>query len=499
MKSRFYVTTPIYYVNADPHIGHAYTSFAADVLARYHRLRGDEVFFLTGTDENSQKDVEAAEKRKMPVKKYVDEMSARWRTIFDSLGITNDDFIRTTEPRHRKGVEKFINAVQRSGDIYPGTYQGYYCVGCEAFVGEVDTVDGKCPIHQIKLKKIKEKNYFFKLTKYRKKLLDHINKYPEFIQPETRKNEVIRYITDFMEDVSITRQSQKWGIPFPGDEKQALYVWFDALVNYLTGIGYGLDAKKFKKFWPADVHLVGKDIIKFHCALWPAMLMSAGLELPKRVFAHGYFTVNGEKISKSLGNTIDPLAASQKFGIDALRYYLLREIPFGGDGDYSETRLVERYNSDLANGIGNLASRILSMAEKYADGEVPKPVSGSAAPTWQSYELKMKELSLDGALSDIWDLIRTLDGFIDREQPWVLAKTNPKHLQATLYTLLESLRHVGLLLWPFMPETAEKILDSLGVLESSRQNNYDKNKSWGTLKAETKIRKTAPLFPRRDI
>ena len=509
MKQRkFYITTPIYYVNDKPHVGHAYTTIIADALARYHRFNGKDVYFVTGTDENSQKNVEAAEKKgEKNIKKYLDEMSAVWSGTWDSLGITNDDFIRTTEERHLAGVEKFFKAVWDKGDIYLGTYEGYYCTGCEAFVPASDLVGGKCPIHLKEPKKIKEKNYFFRLTKYRDALLDHIGKNENFIQPVSRRNEILNYIRDFMEDISISRESQKWGIPIPKipnskfqipNFRQVLYVWFDALINYLTAVGYGSDEKKFKRYWPADLHLVGKDIIKFHCALWPAMLMSAGLPLPKKIFAHGFFTIDGIKISKSLGNILDPIEFAEKYGNDVLRYFLLREITLGEDGDFSVLRLKERYQSELANGLGNLMNRVFAMTEKYFNGKVPEKCEGNISPTWLSYDLNMSEVKPHAALKDIWDLIDYLNKFIDNEQPWVLAKIDQGRLARVIYTLLESLRHIGLLLLPFMPETAEKILDSLGVAAAAKKSSAEKQKLWGLLREGGIIKKTGQLFPRLD-
>ncbi|MEK7516700.1 MAG: class I tRNA ligase family protein, partial [Patescibacteria group bacterium] len=496
MPKKFYITTPIYYVNARPHVGHAYTSIAADVLARWQRMNGADVFFLMGTDENSQKNVEAARKagpvpspsapdrdsakaqvgttgrgEQADIQKYLDTMSAVWKNTWDTLGITNDDFIRTTEARHKKAVNKFFEAVWKNGDIYRGTYEGWYCTGCEEFKTKDDLESGKCIIHKTEVKKIKEENYFFKLSRYRQQLLDYIKKNPDFIQPKSRRAEITSYIKNFMEDISISRAGAEWGIPVPkirnpkseirnkeGAERQVLYVWFDALINYLTGVGYGAtNEKKFKKYWPADLHLVGKDIIKFHCALWPAMLLSAGLPLPKRVFAHGFFTVDGVKMSKTIGNVIDPTEVAARYGNDALRYYIMREIAFGEDGDFSLDGLEARYQGDLANGIGNLVARVLAMTEKYFGGIIPARVRGSAAPTWQSYEINMEDLRLHQALTDVWDLIGYANRFVDSEQPWVLAKIDKKRLARVIYTLLETLRHIGWLVWPFMPETAEKI------------------------------------------
>lgn len=504
---KFYITTPIYYVNDKPHVGHAYSMIAADALARYHRMRGDDVFFLTGTDENSQKNIEAAKKlgKGDDIKGYLDEMSAKWSQTWDSLGLSHDGFIRTTEARHKKAVAKFVEAVWKRGDIYKGTYEGWYCTACEEFKPEGDLVEGVCPLHKKPAEKIKEENYFFKLSRYRQALLNHIKKHPNFIAPEGRRNEVISYIENFMEDISISRASMAWGIPFPKDKpfdktqgRQVIYVWFDALINYLTGVGYGSNEKNFKKYWPVDLHLVGKDIIKFHCALWPAMLLSAGLPLPKKVFAHGFFTIDGQKISKSLGNAIDPVELAEKYGTDALRYYLLREISFGGDGDFSFDRLTQRYQADLANGIGNLHARILGMTLKYFDGKIPAKVTGRIAETWLSYEVNMGDLRLDLALADIWDAIGAVDKFIDTEQPWVLAKIDKKRLSKVMYTLLESLRNIAWMIVPFLPETADKIFADLGFGKTWRKIKYEDAKKWGGMQSGKKVKKGALLFPRLE-
>ncbi len=503
---KFYVTTPIYYVNDAPHIGHVYTSVAADVLARWHRLRGDDVMFLTGTDENSQKNLEAAEKKGYTeIQPYLDMMSGVWKETFADLGLTFNDFIRTTEPRHKVGVEKFWLAVEKKGDIYQGEYEGFYCTGCEAFVNRSDLVDGKCPIHKKEPKLIKEKNYFFRLKKYREALLKHIEEHPDFIQPVERRNEVVSYIDRFMEDVSISRETMKWGIPVPGDPKSVIYVWFDALINYLTGAGYGGDEEAFAKWWPADLHLVGKDIIKFHCALWPAMLMSAGLDLPKKVFAHGFFTIDGEKMSKSLGNVIDPREVARLYGFDAVRYFLLREITFGADGDFSRARLADRYANDLGNEFGNLVHRTLSMTEKYFAGKVPSPAGGCAdapvdqAKTWARYEAAVEKLDFGDALDAIWEDLRWDNKHIDEVKPWVLAKTDTKELSKVIYYLLEHLRQTAWLIKPFMPVTAEKLLTQLGVAGTEAKLTYEQAKVWGGMKEGATIAKGEPLFPRLEV
>ncbi|MFH1098434.1 MAG: methionine--tRNA ligase [Candidatus Uhrbacteria bacterium] len=517
--SKFYLTTPIYYVNDRPHIGHAYTTFAADAIVAWHRLRGDEVFFLTGTDENAQKNREAAAKQlgksietvtRAEVQTYVDEMSVVWQQAWDMLGIRYDRFIRTTEPAHIASVEKFIAAVQAKGDIYRGMYRGWYCVGCEAFVPESDLVDGKCPTHQRTPEQIEEDNYFFKLSKYRDALLQYIDKNPKFIQPESRRNEIVAYIDQHLTDISISRPMKNWGIPFPGDPDQAVYVWFDALVNYLTGVGYGSDDARFAKLWPATVHLVGKDIIKFHCALWPAMLMSAGLELPERVFAHGFFTISGQKMSKSLGNVIDPIAMAQKYGTDALRYFLAREIPFGGDGDFSEERLQQRYAADLQHGIGNFAARTIAMIHKYANGKAPAADGESPAVcnpsdctaragridrAWEQYAVAMDELASHDALDVLTEVVRAGDRYIEAEHPWGLTKSGEtERLHRALGNLAETLRHVALMAVPFMPETADKILAALGQSDW-RSERLSELQKWGKIKEGTTVGELAHLFP----
>lgn len=500
-KNSFYVTTPIYYVNDKPHIGHAYSTIAADILARYHRMLGQDVFFLTGTDENSQKNIDAAKKAgEEDIQKYLDKMSALWQETWDSLGITNDAFIRTTEERHKIGVEKFWAAAFENGDIYQGLYEGLYCVGCEEYKKEDDLIDGKCPIHKTVPQTLSENNYFFRLTKYREQLLAHIDAHPEFVQPTSRRNEVRSYIDKFMSDVSVSRETIKWGIPVPTDETQRIYVWFDALINYLTGVGYGSDEKTFDQFWPANVQIVGKDIIKFHCALWPAMLLSAGLELPKTVFAHGFFTIDGEKISKSLGNAIDPVELSQEFSVDVVRYFLMREISFGEDGDFARHRLEERYNGELANELGNLVNRVLTMVEKYCDGVVPEKTDGFLSAAWPTYRQALEELRFHDALNVTWQVVRDANQFIEQQAPWTLAKMGEKAmLDKTMYALLESLRHIAWMLLPFMPTTAEKIFGQLGLNAPKEWNQSFENAwVWGGMEPGHKILKGEPLFPRRE-
>ena len=465
VKKKFYVTTPIYYVNDYPHLGHFYTTLIADILARWYKLKGYKVFFLTGTDENSQKNVEAAEKKgEKDVQKYVDEMANIWRKTFEKLGLEFSDFIRTTEGRHKRGVKKFFNKVYKKGDIYKGKYVGYYCVGCESFKTSSELVDGKCPIHKKEVKILEEENYFFRASKYKKLILDYIKKHPEFIQPESRRNEVIEYIKTAFADISISRQTQKWGIPVPIDNSQVLYVWFDALINYLTGIGYGWNENLFKKYWPADLHLVGKDIIKFHCALWPAMLLSAGISLPKKVFAHGFFTVKGEKMSKSLGNVVDPLELSKKYSIDSIRYYLIREIPFGEDGDFSEEALVNRHNGELVGDLGNLINRVLVLAEKSGLKKFSGKKDLEEKIDIKKIESYMEKLELHKALNEIMDFVRFCNKYINDKEPW---KLKGKELENVLYNLLEACRIISILLYPFLPSTSKEIANQLGTKISS--------------------------------
>ncbi|MBI2551432.1 methionine--tRNA ligase [Candidatus Uhrbacteria bacterium] len=502
MPTKFYLTTPIYYVNGKPSIGHAYTTFVADTIARYQRMLGKEVEFLTGTDENSQKNVEAAAAagREDDIQGYLDEMAALWQRTFDSLGITNTRFIRTTEADHHKAVEAFWKRVEAKGDIYKGTYEGLYCGKCEAFYTENDLEGGLCPFHKTKPDHIKEDNYFFALTKYRDALLEHIEKNPEFVQPKERRNEIVSYIKNFMTDVSVSRQTMKWGIPVPGDETHRLYVWFDALINYITGVGFATDEKKFDRFWPADLQLVGKDILKFHCALWPAMLMSAGLPLPKVVLAHGFFTVDGQKMSKSLGNVVDPVELSEQYSPDIIRYYAIRDIRLGDDGDFSHDRLRARYETDLANELGNLVHRVLTMTEKYTDAKVPEKAQGEILGAWQEYQQAMTDYRLTDALDIIWAVIRRTNQFIEQQQPWALAKLEEKKmLHDTLYVLLETLRHIAWMLWPFMPDTAEKMFTKLGLeVPKEFSQSVESAWVWGELKPGSGVEKGEPLFPRKE-
>jgi methionyl-tRNA synthetase len=543
MNSRFSITTPIYYVNDKAHIGHAYTTVVADSLSRYHRLRGEEVLFLTGTDENSQKNLEAMEKLgETDLAAYLARMASTWKTTWEELDISFDDFIRTTEPRHLAGVERFWKAVEASGDLEKRTYSSLYCVGCEGFKtpSEVNE-EGRCPLHPNKdLTTVEEENWFFKLTNYVKPLREYINKHEEFVQPTSRRNEILGYL-DAVEkehlDISVSREAKKLsvGIPVSGDADQRIYVWFDALLNYLTALGYGTDEERFRIFWPVDVHLVGKDILKFHCALWPAMLMSAAKNdallrdengaalLPKRIFAHGFFTLDGMKISKSLGNAIDPRDAAKRVGFDAVRYYLLREITLGEDGDFSFTRLEERYQADLGNTLGNLVQRVVAMSRKYFDGKVPtvdiattRDLQDVATLEWGG---EVALVSLREAIAEayqatrpdevaqlLWDGVRSsanllqANKLIEQTQPFKLIKTDEQAVARVLYALLEAIRWYAWFLHPVMPETSRKMFAALGLdADAELAREWDKALVWGGLVPGSALPEPTPLFPRLEV
>jgi methionyl-tRNA synthetase len=538
--SKYYLTTPIYYVNDKPHIGHTYTTVAADALARFHRLLGDDVRLVTGTDENSQKNVHAMEKAgESDIQGYLDRMSGEWKKTWQDLGITVDDFIRTTDERHLAGVGRFWKAVEKSGDLEKRTYEGLYCVGCEAFKTDSEILNGRCILHPNKdLEKLSEENWFFKLTNYREALLALIDTDSSFVQPESRRNEIRSYVDKFMTDVSVSREVKKVsiGIPVPGDESQRIYVWFDALLNYMTAVGYGTDEAMFNRYWPADLQLVGKDIIKFHCALWPAMIMSAAkhdallknadgsIKLPKQVFAHGFFTIDGQKISKSLGNAIDPRDLVPTYGFDAIRYYLLREISFGEDGDFSNERLKIRYSSDLGNTFGNLVNRVVAMSKKYFEDGVPSTeISRAALPisdesAWDGKEgldrvraavekslaANRPDLALDAVWNGVGEGRRSglvqANKLVEETQPFKLVKENPEAVGEILYALLEACRWYAWFINPVMPEVSNKIFAQLGLDANTELNKkWDQGLKWGGLKPEAKLGEPVPLFPRLEV
>lgn len=503
MKDKFYVTTPIYYVNDVPHIGHAYTTVAADVLARYKRLQGFDVCFLTGTDEHGQKVFDAAAQKGKKPQEFLDELVIRFKEAWKKLNISNTDFIRTTEERHKKVVQGIFSKLIAQGDIYKGEYEGWYCVTCENFVTESSLKEGKlCPQCGRATKKLKEETYFFKLSKYQDKLLKHIEDNPDFIQPSSRRNEVLNFIKQGLHDLSVTRTSFTWGIPIAEDEKHVIYVWFDALINYVSALGWP-DEKKYKEYWPADFHLMGKEIVRFHAVTWPCMLMAAEIPLPKTVFGHGWWTVEGKKMSKSVGNVVDPLALADQFGVDPVRYFLMREVAFGADGDFSMDSFKTRFNADLANDLGNLLHRTLNMIEKYFEGQVPR-VKGQEDPlvkdTAQKVDAAMQKLAFSEALAAIWALIGKANKYIEVEAPWKLAKDESKkdQLAAVMYNLAEVLKTVAILVNPFMPETAKKMWEQLNFAQSLEKIEPQQISYAGLEIAGTKVKKGNPLFPRLE-
>jgi methionyl-tRNA synthetase len=507
--SKFYLTTPIYYVNDVPHIGHSYTTLAADVLARYHRLKGEEVFFLTGTDEHGQKILRAAQGREETPEALVDRVVERFKKVWQCLDISNDDFIRTTQPRHTRRVQRIFQRLYEKGDIYLGDYEGWYCVPCESFWIESELVANKCPECHRQVERLKEKNYFFKLSKYRDRVLRHIESHPDFIRPESRRNELYSRLRAGAEDISVSRHALSWGIPVPMDPKQTIYVWIDALFNYITALGYEDEMERFQRYWPCDVHLIGKEILWFHGAIWPALLMALELPLPKGIFAHGWWTIEGQKISKSLGNVIDPLTITEQYGVDAYRYFLLREVPFGLDGNFSYTAIANRINNDLGNDLGNLLLRTLTMIEKYYEGHVPQPESPSCelaedkVLAEESQELKplvekeMEDLQFSRALEAIWGFVGRANRYVEESKPWVLARQDRPKLSLKLYNLAEALRLIALYLTPFMPHTAQEIRQQLGICPEEKGAGFSYR--WGAIKPSTRVTKGKALFPRIEL
>ena len=479
MTKRFYVTTPLYYVNAAPHIGHSYTNVAADCLARYHRLKGEEVFFLTGTDEHGQKLALQAKEEHLEPKAFVDRMVPRFKALWERLSISYDDFIRTTEERHKKVVQTLLTELYAKGELYEDTYKGWYCTPCETFWPKNQLEEGNtCPDCQRPLEEIAEKNYFLKISKYQEWLKSYIQSHDDFILPESRRNEMLSFLENPLSDLCLTRPKERltWGIPVPFSQDHVTYVWFDALVNYISAAGYLADPARFKTLWPADVHLVGKDILRHHAVYWPIMLHAAGLEPPQRIFAHGWWKVGEEKMSKSKGNVVDPLEMIEKYGVDPYRYFLLREVPFGLDGIFSEEALITRLNNDLANDLGNLVYRTLTMMEKYFGGKIPEGNGGKRLTNGnllKSIDEKMERLQFDGALVVIWDLIRGANRFIEESAPWKIAKAkDTKPLSSVLYTLLDTLKMVSLLAYPFIPATAEKIWNQIGIQKKISESSF---------------------------
>jgi methionyl-tRNA synthetase len=504
----FYITTPIYYPNDVPHIGHAYNAVATDFIARYHRLRGEDVFHLTGTDEHGLKIQRAAEAAGVEPQRWVDEMEPRWREVWARLDIANDDYIRTTEPRHRRAVQRLLSAVYDNGhdDIYLGIYQGLYCVSCELYYTEDELVNGLCPIHERPVERVSQENYFFRLSAYADRLLEHYEREPSRVEPETRRNEVLGLIKGGLLDFSISRTHFDWGIPLPWDPKHVCYVWFDALTNYITAAGYGSDEERFASVWPANIHTIGKDILRQHAIYWPAMLLAAGIEPPAQVWAHGYLTVGGKKMSKTNLTGIHPFQLIDHFGVDSYRYYFVREIQFGQDGNFSWESMVERHNADLANGLGNLASRILAMLASSFDGVVPdasgqeEDLPAVIEDVVGRYDDHMSAVALTPALADVWEVVARANGYLVEKAPWTLAKEASRRdeLAAILYASAETLRILAVLIRPIMPGAARRLWDQLGIGAPLSEQRLPEAVSWGGLEPGTRTARGEALFPRLE-
>ena len=498
--SAFYVTTPIYYVNGEPHAGNAYTTIAADVLARYHRLKGDEVFFLTGVDEHAANVYNAAKEEGLSPQAYCDKMAPTFTRLWERLNISHDIFFRTTSDMHKRGAQKFLNALYANGDVYKGMYEGHYCLSCEEFFPEKELTGEKiCPIHQLPLQWLEEENYFFRLSKYQDRLLAHIHENPDFVYPAARRNELLHFLESGLQDVSISRAALSWGIPFPFDAAHIIYIWIEALSNYITALDYETESERYQTFWPADVHMMGKDITRFHALLWPAMLMAANLPLPKQVVGHGWLTKDGEALSKTRGIFIDMDADIATYGVDAFRYYLLREFSFGNDGDYRPTRLHARYNADLANDLGNLLNRVLGLVNKNFEqipapttpGEFDDEIRAMAQTTIDQLDAHIAAFAYDSALEAIWKFVRRINRYVQQTQVWTLAKPDTKPRMGTiLYNSLEALRLISVLISPFIPDTAEKIQKQIGLEE------FDTVTEWGHLPTDMTVSRGEPIFPR---
>ena len=511
-QKSFYLTTPIYYVNDAPHIGHAYTTVAGDFLTRWHRQKGEDVWYLTGTDEHGQKVMRTAEANNTPPQQWCDRLvEEAWKPVWKHLEIANDDFIRTTEPRHMERVQKFLQGLMEAGFIYEGKYEGPYCVGCEEFKLPGDLDEGKCKIHSKPVEMVSETNWFFKISAFVQTLLQHYQKNPEACEPASARNEVIAFLEGGVSDLSISRSTFNWGIPVPWDTKQVVYVWFDALLNYATAVGLtdspeSDSGKFFNKTWPADVHLVGKDILRFHAVIWPAMLMAADLPVPKKVFAHGWLLVGGEKMSKSKLTGIAPSDITNHFGVDAFRYYFMRAIPFGSDGSFSWEDMAARYTSELANDFGNLASRLAAMVEKYCDGVLPNVAHDShlaqaLSSTTVQADAAITALDFQGGINVIMEFCKTVNGYVTTKEPWAVAKdpSRKSELDEILYNTAEALRGLAILLHPIMPISTTKLWSSLGAEDTLGPINSQKISDvshWGQLKPGSRINKGEILFPR---
>ena len=510
-QDTFYVTTPIYYPSAKLHIGHVYTTVAADTITKFKKMQGYDTMFLTGSDEHGQKIERKAQETGKEPAEYVDEIVASFKELWQELGIEYDDFIRTTEERHTEIIKKIFQKLYDKGDIYKGTYEGWYCTPCESYWSEREIGEEKvCPDCGRPVEWIDEENYFFKMTKYGSRLLEHIKEHPKFIQPESRRKEMINYIEESLEDLSVSRTSFDWGIKVPFDKDHVAYVWLDALCNYITAIGYMADEEKFNHYWPADIHIVGKDILRFHTVIWPCLLMALDLPLPKQVFGHGWLLTETGKMSKSKGNVVDPQVLKNHFGTDAIRYYLMREVPFGTDGTYSTEALIGRINSDLANDLGNLLNRTISMIEQYFSGVIPAPqktdqidreLKEAAADVVKEYGEHMEELKFTLALEELMSFVRRSNKYIDQTRPWILGRdeASKDRLATVLYNLMEALRIIAGLLKPFMVDTPFEMAKQMGIEGELKETTWQDLQEWGGLKSGVSVQKGEPLFPRIDM
>ncbi|HEY3831754.1 MAG TPA: methionine--tRNA ligase [Acidimicrobiia bacterium] len=503
MAQPFFVTTPIYYVNDVPHIGTAYTTIAADALARWRRQHGDDVFFLTGTDEHGLKIQRAAEAQGVTPLEWADRTSARFREVWELLDISYDDFIRTTEPRHYRAVQELLTRIRDNGYIELDTYEGLYCVSCEAYYTEDELVDGLCPIHERPVEHVVEENYFFRLSRFGERLLDYYDAHPDAVQPDSRMNEVKGFIRQGLRDFSMSRTSITWGVPVPWDDAHVTYVWFDALINYCTAVGLGTDPERFARYWPVNYHLVGKDILRFHAVFWPAMLMAAGIDPPQHVFAHGWLLVGGAKMSKTKANQIFPADLVADFGVDGYRYHFLADQRFGPDGDFSYEAMAARYNADLANNYGNLASRVLNMVTNYCDGVVPieranGPLRAAVDAAYERCAAAMDQLDFSGGLGAVWDVLREANAYIEASEPWKLHKAGDQAVRGVLGDCLEALRVATVLAAFAIPRATEELWTRLGQTGSVRDQLLPEAASWGRLRDGATVTKGAALFPRFD-